>query len=232
MGVARHLKIEVEEYDAGIRSFIPRYEEMIAAAAEVLRLLETPAPTIVDLGIGTGALALRCLEVREAARLVGIDDDEAMLGIARARLAGRPRVELVRADFLAADPPPCDALVASLALHHVPTAEQKRAFYAACRRALRPRGVLVSADRFPAREPRLAADQRDAWLAHLRRTYPTAEAEGYLRAWADEDVYFALDDELAWLHAAGLAPEVVWRSGGFAVVAAFDPASSRPGTER
>lgn len=228
MGVAEHLKIEVEEYDARIRTFIPAYEELVAAAAEVLRAVQATAPTIVDLGVGTGALALRCLEVRPEARLVGIDADEGMLEVARARLAGRPRVELRRGDFLAADLPPCDAIVASLALHHAPTEEAKRALYAACRRALRPGGVLVSADPFPARHPRLAARQREAWLAHLRRSYSAREAEGHLRQWAEEDVYFPLGQELAWLRGAGLEPEVVWRRAGFAVVAAFRPTGVGP----
>lgn len=220
MSVAEHLKIDVAEYDARIRTFIPDYDELIATAAAALCVLETATPKIVDLGVGTGALAAKCLEAHEAARLVGIDSDPAMIEMAAARLAGQSRVGFVRADFLEATVPPCDAIVASLALHHIPTAETKRAFYASCREALRPGGVLVSADCFTAREPHVAASQRDAWLSHLRRTYPLDECERYLAAWAGEDVYFALPDELEWLGSAGLMPEVTWRKGSLAVVAA------------
>lgn len=223
MSVTEHLQIEVDEYDARIRTFIPDYDELIGTAAHTLRLLEASAPTIVDLGIGTGALAARCLEVHEASHLVGIDADSAMLEVARARLARHPHARFVRANFLDVALPPCDALVASLALHHVPTSDAKQAFYASCRDALRPGGVLVSADCFPAREPRVAASQRDAWLMHLRQTYPLDECEGYFAAWAGEDFYFPLEDELEWLRGAGLIPEVVWRKGSFAVVAAFRP---------
>lgn len=220
MGVAAHLNIRLGEYDARIRTFVPHYEAQIAVVAEALRLLGTPSPTIVELGIGTGALAARCLEVLPGARLVGVDADPAMLEVARARLQGHPRVELVAADFLDLALPPCDAIVACIALHHVPTPERKRALYAVCGEALHPGGLLVTADCFPAREARLAATQRDAWLAHLRRSYSPAEAEGYLAAWAGEDVYFPLEDEMLWMREAGLAPEVVWRREGFAVVAA------------
>ena len=54
MSVAAHLGIRLSEYDRRIRTFIPRYEEILdAAAASVV----PKARTIVDLGIGTGALA-------------------------------------------------------------------------------------------------------------------------------------------------------------------------------
>lgn len=220
MSVAEHLKIDVAEYDTRIRTFIPDYDELIGTAANALDVLGTPAPEIVDLGIGTGALAAKCLESHEAARLVGIDSDPAMIEMAVARLAGHSRVGFLQANFLEATVPPCDAIVTSLALHHIPTAATKQAFYASCREALRPGGVLVSADCFTAREPRLAASQRDAWLSHLRQTYSLDESERYLATWAGEDVYFALQDELEWLRGAGLMPEVVWRKGRFAVVAA------------
>ena len=53
MSVATHLGIDLAEYDARIRSFIPDYEEMLAVAAAAV---PAQARTIVDLGIGTGAL--------------------------------------------------------------------------------------------------------------------------------------------------------------------------------
>ena len=220
MSVAGHLGIQVDEYDARIRTFVPNYERMIATAAETLNLLDAEAPTILDLGVGTGALAARCLEVRADAHLIGVDVDSGMLEIARARLSGHARVDLRAGDFLQVPLPPCDAVVACISLHHVPTPEAKRALYAACRRALNPKGMLVSADCFPARDAKLAARQRDQWLAHLEQSYPPAEAEGHLAGWAREDVYLPLEDELAWLHEAGFAAEVVWRVGGFAVLAA------------
>ena len=75
MSVQSHLGIRLEEYDAKIRTFIPRYEEMIAAAAGALRAIGRPALHILDLGTGTGALAAECLRVRPAARLTAIDAD-------------------------------------------------------------------------------------------------------------------------------------------------------------
>lgn len=221
MGVASHLRIELDEYDARIVTFVPHYEQMLAVVAGALGHLEAPEPTIVDVGVGTGALAARCLEERPDARLVGIDNDPGMLAAARERLADWTSVDLVGGDFLTWEIPPCDALVASVALHHVRTPEEKRSFYLRSAAAVRPGGILVSADCFPARDPRVAAVQRIAWLAHLERTYSPSEAEGFLSAWAEGDVYFSLQDEMNWLAAAGFGPEVIWRTDGFAVLCAF-----------
>src|SRR5688572_4500668 len=145
MSVAGHLGIKIEEYDDRIRTFIPNYELMIGLAADSLRLLDTLAPVIVDLGVGTGSLAESCLNARPSARLSGIDSDPAMLDMARVRLFHHPRTTLLVGNFLDISLPTCDAFVACLSLHHVPTPDAKRQFYRDCRAALRDGGLLVSA---------------------------------------------------------------------------------------
>lgn len=223
MGVSKHLRIDLTDYDAQIRTFVPDYEAMVRMAGESVRFVRRPDPRIVDLGVGTGALSVAALETRAGAELVGIDVDPGMLEAARTRLAEYPRVQLLEADFLQLDLPACDAIVACLSLHHVREPEEKRSFYGRCCEALRPSGVLVSADCFPGAEPALAAEHREAWLRHLEESYSRTEAEAHLESWADEDVYFPLESELGWLREAGFKPEVLWRKAGFAVIAAFAP---------
>jgi hypothetical protein len=64
----------------------------------------------------------------------------------------------------------------------------------------------------------LQARDRAAWLAHLRRRYGGIRAAAYLRAWAEEDVYFRLEDEIELLRSAGFSVDVPWRRDAFAVV--------------
>lgn len=219
MSVSGHLRISLAEYDSRIRTFVPYYEDLVGIVGESLRLISSPEPRIVDLGVGTGALAAACLDARPEAGLVGIDSDPGMLRAAAVRLAAYPRVELLEGDFLKADIPACDAIVASISLHHIRKPDEKRTFYAKCRAALRGSGMLVTADCFPGAEPALAAEHREAWLIHLEKAYSRPEAEAHLLAWAEEDVYFSLEREMAWLREAGFRPEVLWRRDGFAVVA-------------
>lgn len=216
MGAASHLGIRLREYDARIRTFIPRYEEMLDAASAALRALPRRRPLVLDLGIGSGALAARSIAVLPGARIVGIDNDDGMLRLARQRLG--TRLSTVRGDFRSADLPRCDAVTASFALHHVPSRHGKAALYARCFAALSRGGLFVNADCCLASNRRTRALDRGAWLAHLRRRYGGARATRYLRAWAKEDVYFRLEDEIALLKSAGFTVDVPWRRDSFAVI--------------
>lgn len=221
MSVASHLNIPLDDYDARIRTFIPGYEQLLDAAAQALRALPDPEPVILDLGTGTGALAARCISVRSDAKLTAMDEDAAILDMARQRFARDGKVaSFLQSSFLEALLPRCDAIVASLALHHVRTIERKQRLYRDCRSALAPNGVLISADCFVSADTKLAEIEREAWRAHLQGFYSEAETEAYFAAWAQEDVYLPLMQELTLLRNAGFSPEVTWRVAPFAVIVA------------
>jgi len=216
MSVAAHLGIPLREYDHRIRTFIPNYEAMLDEAA---RALASGVGTIVDLGVGTGALSARCKRYVPNARIIGIDADADMLPLARRRLGRDARLE--HGNFMRDQLPPGDAYVASLALHHVRTRRAKRGLYTRIRSALRRGGVLVTADCHPSRDRSRWTEQRDLWLEHLERTYTHRKAESLLRDWSHEDTYVPLATELELLDGAGFsATDVVWRVGAFAVIAA------------
>ena len=219
MGAAAHLGIDLGEYDLRIRTFIPGYEQLLEIAANALAaMVRRRSPVIVDLGIGTGALAAACLAAKPSARIVGVDEDEEMLAAARGRL-GR-KVAPLRGSFETIDLPRCDAVVASLALHHIPTNERRRRLFRRVHRALRPGGVLIIADCYLAADARMRAADRAYWIAHLRRSYTARQSEGYLRAWAREDSYARLADEIRLLDRAGLSADVAGRRASFAVITA------------
>lgn len=213
MGVASHLGIDLTEYDSRIRTFIPHYEEMLDVAAAAI---PARARTIVDLGVGTGALSARCLAHARTAHAVGIDVDPDILGMARRRLGARATFRT--GSFLKAPLPACDAVVASFALHHVRTRAAKSRLYRRIRAALRPGGLLLSVDCQPALDARIRRAQFNEWLGHLHRHYGAAKAKAIFTSWSHEDVYQPLDAELALLRSAGFRVEVLWRRGAFAVI--------------
>lgn len=216
MGATTHLGIKPGEYDTLIATLIPHYVDLIDAAAAAVDVMARTAPAIVDLGTGSGALAQRILKTRPKARLIGIDADASMLDAATRRLRGR--IQTVRGNFEQAPIPRCDVVSASFALHHVPTGRRKAALYQRCFAALRPGGMLVSADCFLAATAPLQRRHREAWLAHLERSYSAKKAENFLRTWAKEDVYFTLEREIELLKDAGFATEVTWRQDSFGVL--------------
>jgi ubiquinone/menaquinone biosynthesis C-methylase UbiE len=220
--VASHLALSPEKYDVRIRSLIPLYDELIAEVAQALGHAARPVRTIVDLGIGTGALARACLHSVPRARVWGIDADADMMAIARARL-GRlaRRVTMSTGSFLEVAVPPCDAIVASYALHHIRSSREKQAFYRRCYRALRPGGVLINGDCAPSSTSRGFARDLEVWFTHLGKTFGSrARGRRVYESWADEDVYVPLADEINLLERAGFAVDVPWRRSPFAVIVA------------
>jgi SAM-dependent methyltransferase len=235
VSVASHLAVSPSGYDRRIRELIPHYDELVLEAARGLRLAGRPIRSIVDLGIGTGALARACLlqatnprarvlsgRRRHPVRLLGLDEDAAMLGVAAVRLRRwSGRVEIRHADFVTAEIPACDAIVATFSLHHIRTRRAKLAFYRRCRKALRPGGILVSGDCMPASGAAAAAVDLGEWYAHLARSAGSlAAARRIYASWADEDTYVPLAVEVELLEAAGFAVEITWRRSPFAVVVA------------
>ena len=215
MGVASHLGIELSDYDSRIRTFIPHYEEMLDVGATAI---PAAARTIVDLGIGTGALSSRCLTHAPRARAVGIDVDPAILALAQRRLGSR--ASFTTGSFLRAPLPACDSVVASFSLHHIRTRAAKGSLYKRIHAALRRGGLFVSVDCHPASDAVVRDVQFAAWLAHLRLAYTPAQAKATLASWSHEDVYVPLDAELALMRSAGFRVELLWRRGAFAVIRA------------
>jgi tRNA (cmo5U34)-methyltransferase len=221
--VKRHLRVDADGYDAEIRRFIPHYDEMIATGVEVLSALAPGESHILDLGGGTGALSSAVLAGLPSSRVTVLDVDAEMLAEARRRLAGfGDRVSFEQASFL--DPlPAADAVVASLALHHVHDLETKTALYRAIHDALSPGGILLNLDAAVSEGTRLNRLVFDRMAARMaEHGISDVEARGHFAAWADEDRYFPLDAELGALREAGYDEvECLWRRGLCAITCAL-----------
>ncbi len=215
--VRRHLRVAINAYDATIRQFIPGYEEMLRAAAR--ELAPVASGRVLDLGGGTGALAEAILEVGGGGAVELIDIDGEMLAQAKTRLARfGPRALFVEASFLEALPR-CHGAAASLALHHIPTLDKKRALYRQIHEALEPGGVFVNADATMPAEPTAAEATWRAWADHMvAQGIDERRAFEHFEEWSAEDTYFPLEEELAAVAAAGFDAECVWREAGIAVV--------------
>jgi len=182
-------------YDDEVRADIPVYDlfqdEVAGATAGVGAL------RILDLGTGTGATARRVLARHPEASMVGIDESEEMLAVARGRLPS-DRVQLcaLRLEDPLPDGP-FDLVTTALCVHHL-DGEGKADLFARVREALSPGGLFVMGDVIVPEDPAAAT---------------TPLTPGY-------DSPSPLADQVRWLSEAGFEPRVVWSEGDLAVVAA------------
>jgi len=116
------------------------------------RLLElariAPGHDVLDLGCGTGTLALLVKETCPGAHVVGLDIDPRILEIARRKVErARADVRLEQGSATAPPLPPAsfDRVLTTLMLHHL-TTPQKREALRGSRQLLRPGGELHVAD--------------------------------------------------------------------------------------
>jgi tRNA (cmo5U34)-methyltransferase len=243
--VSGHLALQVADYDKLIRCLVPAYDRMreVQLAALEIAIGEARSPgalvppavranapggrapppgLVLDLGGGTGALAEAIAERFATVRVEIWDTDPAMLEIAAGRCARwGSRVAGVARSFT--DPlPPCDAVAAAIALHHVKDLTVKAGIYRNIYAALRPGGIFVNADTAVASSGPVQEFAYVQWIADMGRHGITEpEARAHFAAWSREDYYPPVVKELDLLRAAGFAePEVFWREGAAIVFGA------------
>ena len=192
-------------YDEMIRADIPAYDELqdaLAAASAV------GARRVLELGTGTGETARRLLQANPRATLVGLDEGEAMLRAAAARLPAE-RVTLRRGRLEQPLPEgPFELVASALCVHHL-DAPSKRDLFARIRDRLAPGGRFVLGDVVVPDDPADAAIEL---------------TPGYDRP-------DSVADQLAWLQQTGFRARTAWSAGDLAVLVA-EPAcarGSRPG---
>jgi len=220
--VRRHLHLEIDAYDSTIRRWIPGYEAMLDAAATAVAAVEPGH--VLELGAGTGGLSEALLLHENVGRVELLDVDPEMLEQARKRLASHgDRVAFTEASFYAALPE-CDAVAASLSLHHVPTVEAKTSLYASLFAALRPGGVLVNADITMPTDPTDADQVYRVWADHLISSgISEMTAWNHFEEWAQEDYYFPLEVEIDALISVGFQTDVAWREAPMTVLVGTKP---------
>ena len=155
-------------YDLSRRALIPDYKNFYGTVLEALPEDRKRAYRILDLGAGTGTLSEMVGKFYPHASVVVSDFAQSMLDRAKEKLGKDRRFSFLPLDMLLdAYPGELDAIVSSLAIHHLEHSD-KRLVFSKAFRALKPGGVFVNADQTSSGDE--ARDQRwfDDWLTAVR----------------------------------------------------------------
>ncbi|WP_336212266.1 class I SAM-dependent methyltransferase [Nonomuraea sp. LPB2021202275-12-8] len=182
MSLGKLLHDHAEHAESGGRMDHPRAYELISAIgfagsrrATFTRLAALAKPRagdrILDVGCGTGYLT-RVLApvVTPAGHVTGLDPSSAMIEYARGRAPGNCGYEVGEGQNLPFPDGSYDAVVSSLALHHIPADARQEALREMFR-VLRPGGRLVIAEFRPPAHP-LARRLVGLLSAHVMRHDP------------------------------------------------------------
>jgi tRNA (cmo5U34)-methyltransferase len=184
-----------ETYRSLMRREVPAYDELQDAVAGATEKLS--ARRILDLGTGTGETAGRVLAVHDGAFLVGLDESDEMLTMARQTLPAA-RVELLVRRLQDPLPPGSfDVVVSALAIHHL-DADGKADLFGRVHTVLSEGGRFVMGDV-------VVPDNPDDAVTPIDGGYDRPDT---------------IKDQLRWLGDAGFEAAEAWRSGDLAVLIA------------
>ena len=175
----------LERWDRQQEGYLPDRETIFTVIADAVQARVTrPDPVVLDLGCGPGSLGARIKERIPRARVIGVDSDPVLLGIASAAYD----IELVDHDL--ADPAwidalpvtgPFDAVVSTTALHWL-SAKRLAEVYAQVGERIRPDGILLNGDRMEGPEPEITALQDELARRRIERA-GIADAENWGDWW-------------------------------------------------
>ena len=181
-----------ESYLSMMRDAVPGYDSFEEATVAATG---TGASTILELGTGTGETARAVLGKHPDAHITSIDASPGMVRVARENLpTDRADVILGRLE----DPLPqgqFDLVVSALAVHHL-EGEDKADLFRRVAGVLAPGGHFVLADVVEPVDPSYVVTHLDPEVDH-----PST-----------------LDENIAWLEAAGLIPEITYTDRDLVVI--------------
>ncbi|MFD5318961.1 class I SAM-dependent methyltransferase [Streptomyces sp. NPDC127098] len=187
-----------DSWDRQQEFYLPDREERFRVMLDAVEALVGDRPRVLDLACGTGTITARVLRRFPGAVTTGVDQDPALLTIARGHFAGEERTGFVTADLTDPAWPSLlphdtyDAVLTATALHWL-TPDALRELYGRLTTLLRPGGVFLNADHMPdPSTPRINAAER----AFTESRQAGARAAGVLD-WPDWWAKVAAAPELA-----------------------------------
>ncbi|MBN1576665.1 MAG: class I SAM-dependent methyltransferase [Chitinispirillaceae bacterium] len=215
-----HFESEAKEFDDTIIKLIPYYGQMVDAVIGSISFDRDAAICVLDLGCGTGTIAAGISGKFPKSHIVCLDLASNMIDSAKRKLANHKDVEFITGDFSRIGfNGNYDAIVSSLALHHLETDGDKKAFYAKIYGNLRLSGIFFNADVVLASSEYHQEVYMRRWIEYMSKSISKDEIYGkWIPTHNREDRPARLMDQLKWLGEIGFRSiDVIWKYYNFCV---------------
>lgn len=155
--------------------------------------------TVVELGCGHGLFSNLMAMRSPARRVIGIDLSPEKIEHARESIHGRANIEFRRGDALEMDLPECDVIAIVDVLYLLPAEDQLK-ILKACRRTLKPGGILI----WKAQERRPRWKFAVTWLQEMLTT-----SAGVTKGKRGRLCFLSREAAVDALRGAGFTPRIV-----------------------
>ncbi len=222
--VKNHFEQEAHEFDELITNLIPYYRQMVESIVSTLPFEASADIDIIDLGCGTGTVSRAIKDVYPNAKITCLDIAENMLQMARLKLKDAPETVYLNEDFYNFNfDKKYDAVVSSLALHHLETTDDKLKFYKEIYAGIKEAGIFVNADNVLASNDVYQQKFMDQWKRFMRWNLSEEDVVNiWIPKYYEEDRPAPLMDNLDMLKEVGFkSVDVVWKYYNFATFMAL-----------
>jgi len=218
--IKNHFEEEAMVYDGIIKNLIPYYNQMVEAIVNVLPFDRSMELEVMDLGCGTGTVARAVKNTFTKSKMTCLDISAKMLQVAGGKLNDAPDTVFINSNFYEYSfKREYDAVVSSLALHHLVTDEDKLDFYKKIYNGLKPGGIFVNADVVLASSDTLQESYMEQWKKFMCMNVPEEEVENkWIPTYYAEDRPVSMMKHFEMLKKTGFSTfDVVWKYYNFAV---------------
>ena len=212
--VKKHFEEEAKEFDGKILKLVPLYGEMIDALVTAIPFDRQKSFKVLDLGCGTGEISKRIKEKFPNSKISCLDFAENMIELAKIKLHEYNDVTYYAGDFKDFKfPRKYDAVVSSLALHHLITDDDKKQVYKKIFDNLLPGGVFYNADVVLGSNDYLQELYLIKWKEFMTKNVSVEYVEKeVMPKYYDEDHPARLTDHIKWLTDIGFKDvDVIWK---------------------
>jgi tRNA (cmo5U34)-methyltransferase len=221
--VKDHFEEEAQEFDQIIIKLIPYYQQMLDALITSIPHPENKRIKVIDLGCGTGTISKMVKTRYPLAVMHCVDIAPNMLEVARHKLSAYPDISYEEADlshYYFSDS--YDAVLSSLALHHLAADKDKMDLYSKVYEALNPDGIFFNADNVLGSNTVLQENDMVHWKYFMRKSVKEDELRQWIDVHEKEDHPANLIEQLHWLRNIGFIDiDVIWKYFNFAVYGGF-----------